>query len=140
MASASTVCHLGLLHMHPLQLWLKSRVPWTAWTSGHLSIAFSRGCIEAALRLWRKPELFSRGVPLGLVTSRVMVTTDASARGWGAVCEGMPTSGLWSEPQSRWHINRLELEAMFFALNDFQPQLKQRHVLNHTDNMSAVPI
>ncbi len=47
MASASTVCHLGLLHMHPLQLWLKSRVPWTAWTSGHLRIAFSRDCIEA---------------------------------------------------------------------------------------------
>ncbi len=40
----------------------------------------------------------------------LMVTTDASTRGWGAVCKGIPTSGLWSEPQSRWHKNRLELE------------------------------
>ncbi len=123
MASASAVCHLGLLHMRPLQLWLKSRVPWTAWTSGRLRIAVSRGCIEA-LRPWRDPDLFSRGVPLGLVTSRVVVTTDASSRGWGAVCEGMPASGLWSEPQSRWHINRLELEAVFLALKDFQPLLE----------------
>ncbi len=136
MASASTVCNLGLLHM--LQLWLKSRVLWTAWTSGRLSVLprLHRSCIEAVAQA----RAFSRGVPLGLVTSRVMVTTDASTRGWGAVCEGMPTSGLWSEPQSRWYINRLELEAMFFALNDFQPQLKQRHVLIRTDNMSVVPI
>ncbi len=76
MASASAVCHLGLLHMRPLQLWLKTRVPWTAWTSGRLSIAVTRGCIEA-LAPWRNPNFFSRGVPLGLVTSRVVVTTDA---------------------------------------------------------------
>ncbi len=114
MASASAVCHLGLLHMRPLQLWLKTRVPWTAWTSGRLSIAVTRGCIEA-LAPWRNPNFFSRGVPLGLVTSRVVVTTDASTLGWGAVCEGMPASGQWSEPQIRWHINRLELEAVFFS-------------------------
>ncbi len=50
MASASAVCHLGLLHMRPLQLWLKSQVPWTAWTSGCLSIAVTCGCIEALAR------------------------------------------------------------------------------------------
>ncbi len=123
MASASAVCHLGLLHMRPLQLWLKTRVPWTAWTSGRLSIAVTRGCIEA-LAPWRNPNFFSRGVPLGLVTSRVVVTTDASTLGWGAVCEGMPASGQWSEPQIRWHINRLELEAVFLALKEFQAQLE----------------
>ncbi len=137
MASASAVCHLGLLHMRPLQLWLKTRVPWTAWTSGRLSIAVTRGCIEA-LAPWRNPNFFSRGVPLGLVTSRVVVTTDASTLGWGAVCEGMPASGQWSEPQTRWHINRLELEAVFLALKEFQAQLERQHVLIRTDNTSVV--
>ncbi len=137
MASASAVCHLGLLHMRPLQLWLKSRVPWTAWTSGRLSIAVTCGCIEA-LAPWRNPDLFSRGVPLGLVASRVVVTTDASTLGWGAVCEGMPASGLWSEPQTRWHINRLELEAVFLALKEFRAQLERQHVLIRTDNTSVV--
>ncbi len=137
MASASAVCHLGLLHMRPLQLWLKTRVPWTAWTSGRLSIAVTRGCIEA-LAPWRNPNFFSRGVPLGLVASRVVVTTDASTLGWGAVCEGMPASGQWSEPQIRWHINRLELEAVFLALKEFQTQLERQHVLIRTDNTSVV--
>ncbi len=137
MASASAVCHLGLLHMRPLQLWLKTRVPWTAWTSGRLSIAVTGGCIEA-LAPWLNPDLFSRGVPLGLVTSRVVVTTDASTLGWGAVCEGMPASGRWSEPQIRWHINRLELEAVFLALKEFQTQLERQHVLIRTDNTSVV--
>ncbi len=70
----------------------QGRVPWTAWTLGCLSIAVSRGCIDA-LRPWRNPGLFSRGVPLGLVTSRSVVTTDASNRSRGAVCESMPVSG-----------------------------------------------
>ncbi len=56
MASASAVCHLGLLHMRPLQLWLKSRVAWTAWTSGRLSIAVTCGWIEA-LAPWRNSDL-----------------------------------------------------------------------------------
>ncbi len=71
MASTSAVCHLGLLHMRSLQLWLKSRVPWTAWTSGRLSIAVTPGCIEA-LTARRNPDLFSRGVPLGSVASCVV--------------------------------------------------------------------
>ncbi len=49
----------GLITHAPLQLWLKSRVPWTAWTSGCLSIAVTRGCIEA-LTPWCNPDLFSR--------------------------------------------------------------------------------
>ncbi len=123
--------------MRPLQLWLKSRVPWTAWTSGRLSIEVTCGCIEA-LAPWRNTDLFSRGVPLGLVTSRVVVTTDTSTLGWGAVCEGMPASGRWSEPQIRWHINRLELEAVFLALKEFRAQLERQHVLIRTDNTSVV--
>ncbi len=97
----------------------------------------TRGCIEA-LTPWRNPDLFSRGVPLGSVASRVVVTTDALSHGWGAVCEGTPASGLWLEPQSRWHINRLEMEAVFLALKDFQPQLEQQHVLIRTENTSVV--
>ncbi len=70
---------------------------------GHLRLHRSSGAVA-------QPGSFQPGgggVPLGLVASRVVVTTDASTLGWGAVCEGMPASGLWSEPQTRWHIKRL---------------------------------
>ncbi len=50
----SAVLHPGLLHMRPLQLWLESRVPWTAQTSGCLRIT-------ATSKLWHNPDLFSRG-------------------------------------------------------------------------------
>ncbi len=51
------------------------------------------------------------------------------------MCKGMPASGLWLEPQSRWHINRLELGAVFLVLKDFRPQLKKRHVLIRTKHV-----
>ncbi len=67
-----------------------------------------------------------------------MITMDASTHGWGVVCEGMPASGLSLESQSQWHLNRLELEAVFLALKDFQPQLDQQNVLIRTDSTSVV--
>lgn len=75
--------------------------------------------------------------PLGLVTCTV-VMTDASTSGCGAVCEGVPTSGLWLESHTRWHINHLELKVVSLALVAFLSQLEQQHVLIHTDNMSVV--
>ncbi len=113
--------------MCPRHLRMKSRVPWTVWTSGRLNIAVSRGCIEA-LRPWHNPDLFSRGGFPGLGNVACCGHNRRINSRWGVVCEGMPTSGLWSEPQCRWHINRLELEAVFLALKDFRPQLEQRHV------------
>ncbi len=87
---------------------------------------------------WRNPDLFSWGLPLGSVALRVVVTSDASTHGWGTVSKGMLASGLWSEPQSRWHINCLELEAVFLALKEFRTQLEQQHVLIRTENTSVV--
>ncbi len=58
------------------------RYSWTAWNSGRLCIAVSRGSIEA-LRPWRK------------YTSCIMVTTDASTR---AVFEGFVARVRISEP------------------------------------------
>ncbi len=49
-------------------------------TSGCLSIAVTHGCIEA-LTPWRNPDLFSRGIPLGSVALRVVVTTDGRTDG-----------------------------------------------------------
>ncbi|KAL0168633.1 hypothetical protein M9458_036855, partial [Cirrhinus mrigala] len=97
MAAAAAVTPLGLLHMRPLQ--------W-AWHRGTLRIGVSPQCRR----------LFS---PL----EHLVVYTDASSMGWGAVCNGQAASGSWTGPRLQWHINCLELLAVLLALCRFRPML-----------------
>ncbi|KAL0182109.1 hypothetical protein M9458_021484, partial [Cirrhinus mrigala] len=68
----------------------------------------------------------------------VVVHTDASTTGWGAVCNGQAASGSWTGPRLLWHINCLELLAVLLALRRFLPMLRHKHVLVHTDNTATV--
>ncbi len=45
---------------------------------------------------------------------------------------------LWTGPQLLWHINCLELFAVYLALWQFQPLLQDKRVLVRTDNTTAV--
>ncbi len=93
MAAASPVLQLGLLRMRPLQRWLKPRVPHNAWRHGRLHIRVNQACVTA-LTPWKNPRWMKKGVAMGLVHSRKVVTTDASNTGWGALCEGKPTFAI----------------------------------------------
>ncbi len=64
---------------------------------------FSSWSDLAFLRAW---------VPLVRVSRHVVVSTDASAMGWGAMCNGHAAAGLWTGPWLQWHINCLELLAV----------------------------
>ncbi|KAI2646170.1 ORF V: Enzymatic polyprotein [Labeo rohita] len=88
--------------------------------------------------MWRKPWFLSQGPVLGAPCRRVTLATDASLTGWGAVMSGHPARGLWSGRQLTWHINCLEMLAVFRALKHFLPDLRDRHVLVRTDNTSVV--
>ncbi|KAL0194522.1 hypothetical protein M9458_008094, partial [Cirrhinus mrigala] len=68
----------------------------------------------------------------------VVVHTDASTTGWGAVCNGQAASGSWTGPRLLWHINCLELLAVLLALRRFIPMLRHKHVLVRTDNTATV--
>ena len=75
---------------------------------------------------------------MGVVSHRKVVSTDASNRGWGALLEGRPVYGLWSDQESLLHINCLEMLAVENALKHFLPYLQGHHVLVRTDNTSVV--
>ncbi len=64
--------------------------------------------------------------------------TDASLTGWGAILEGRSSQGLWKDYQLSWHINCLEMLAVFLALKNFLADLRGHHVLVHSDNTSVV--
>ncbi len=51
---------------------------------------------------------------------------------------GHPARGLWSGRHLSWHINCLEMLAVFQALKHFLPDLRDRHVLVRTDNTAVV--
>ncbi len=87
---------------------------------------------------WRDPAFLRSGVRIDAIHRRHMVTTDASMTGWGAVFEGRPASGEWTGEFLSWHINCLELRAVFLALMYFLPFLRGHHIIVRTDNMAVV--
>jgi len=68
----------------------------------------------------------------------LVMETDASMLGWGAVCNGTRTGGLWSQAERQHHINYLELLAASFAVKAFTRNKRNLHILLKMDNRTAV--
>ena len=64
--------------------------------------------------------------------------TDASREGWGTHLGDHTARGFWSLPESKLHINMLELKAVLLALKEFQDHCLGQVVLIATDNTTAV--
>ncbi|KAL0147994.1 hypothetical protein M9458_056721, partial [Cirrhinus mrigala] len=112
MAAAAAVTPLGLLHMRPLQHWLHGWIPRWAWHRGTFRVGVTPEC-RLLFSPWSDLAFLQAGVPLGQVLRHVIVNTDASSMGWGAVCHGQAASGSWTGLRLQWHINYLELLAVF---------------------------
>ena len=52
-------------------------------------------------------------------TLSIVIETDASLLGWGVVCNGVQTGGLWSREEQLEHINVLKLRASMFEVQAF---------------------
>ena len=86
------------------------------------------------LTWWLKNTCNTNGSPVHLPPPDMLITTDASMKGWGAVHQSLETNGRWSQQESLQHINYLELKAAFLALKTF---LKDRsHVTVHVPSNS----
>ena len=67
----------------------------------------------------------------------MVLETDASLLGWGAVCNGTCTGGLWSPQERTLHINQLELLAGSFAVQTFAKDRRDIHIHLRMDNNTA---
>ncbi len=92
MAAASNVIPVGLLHMRPLQWWLRTKGFSLRGNPFRLTKVTQR-CLHA-LVMWKKPWFLSQGPMLGASSHRKTLTTDASLTGWGAIVEGRSSQGL----------------------------------------------
>ena len=78
------------------------------------------------------------GSPMRSPAPTLFLTTDASKKGWGAVCESQRTNGRWSDSERTQHINVLELKAAFLALKSFLKNQSHKVVCLRMGNTSAV--
>ncbi len=136
-ASSAAITPLGLLHMRPLQRWLHDRVPRWAWRHGTYRVSLTPSC-RRTFSPWSDLAFLRAGVPLEQISRHVVVSTDASAKGWGAMCNLHAAAGLWTGPQLQWHINCLELLAVWLAPRRFRTLLHEKHILVRSDNTVTV--
>ncbi len=69
----------GLLHMCPLQCWLKPRVPHNAWRHGRLHVRVNQACVTA-LTPWKNPRWMKKGVAQPGKLSRQTPPTQVGGR------------------------------------------------------------
>jgi hypothetical protein len=100
-------------------------------------LTLTRDCVEE-LKWWAKEIENWNGRSLIRSVPDLIITTDASKKGWGAVCGGVTTQGLWSAQESVEHINVLELKAVLFAVKGYVKSDKAAHVHIRLDNTGAV--
>ncbi|XP_063775051.1 uncharacterized protein LOC134910673 [Pseudophryne corroboree] len=110
------------------------------WSRSHLQMQ-QRITLSARTRVsllwWLQRAHLLEGRRFG-IQDWVLVTTDASLRGWGAVTQGRNFQGLWSTREISLHINILELRAIYNALSQARPLLQNGPVLIQSDNITAV--
>ena len=68
----------------------------------------------------------------------VVITTDASKKGFGSFMNEQIFQGNWTHAQSKCHINCLEMEAVFLTMKHFLTQIKDQAVLIRSDNTTVV--
>ena len=90
------------------------------------------------LQWWLEESNVLQGQPLHPIKYAVQIFTDASKEGWGAHLNEHTARGTWPLPESKLHINYLELKAVFLAIKEFQDLCSDKVVLVATDNTTVV--
>ena len=127
--------HLGRLHMRPIQWYLKNN--WRIPKSLVQVIPIPRS-LHPHLQWWLQEDNVLTGQPLHPIKHALQIFTGASKEGRGAHLNERTARGTWSLPESKLHINYLELKAVFLALKEFQGLCTDKIVLMATDKTPVV--
>lgn len=87
---------------------------------------------------WWAKNIFSTYNNLQVKDFDKEIFTDASRTGWGAYCKDGRTGGEWNESELGFHINYLELLAVFFGLKCFASNMRDSCILLRVDNTTAL--
>ena len=126
--------HLGRLHMRPIQWHLKNNCRVPESLEKVISVPKS---LHPHLRWWLEEGNVLLGQPLHPLKHALQIFTDTSKEGWGAHLNEHTARGTWSLPESKLHINHLELK-VFLAVKEFRTLVFSKTVLIATDNTTVV--
>ena len=92
------------------------------------------------LKMWLTNLEMWHGRAMVMSRPSLIIQTDASLLGWGAVClnTGKEANGLWSKEETMLHINVLELMTAWFAIQTLVNVTTGAHVRFQMDNTTAV--
>ncbi|XP_060587193.1 uncharacterized protein LOC132742746 [Ruditapes philippinarum] len=118
------------IQLHLLSFWKPSSYSWD------MIIPFTPH-LQSHLRWWLNPANIFKGRSLHQTLSEVIITTDASKKMYGGHLGNQYFQGTWPLDQINWHINSLEMEAVFLTVNHFLSQIQGKSVLIKTDNTTV---
>ena len=127
--------HMGRLHMRPIQWHLKNN--WRMPETLEKTIPIPKS-LHPHLKWWLEEDNVIKGQTLHPLAHALQIFTDASKEGWSAHLNKLMARGRWSLPESKLHINYLELKAVLLALKEFQALCTNKVVLIATDNTTVV--
>ena len=78
------------------------------------------------------------GSPIVPPTPDIIIFTDGSKMGCGALSYGVRTNGKWSAQEKMLHINVLELKGVLLAIQELLKNQPQIAVTLNMDNSTAV--
>ena len=87
---------------------------------------------------WASPSRLLEGKLFAALPPSLVITTDASGQGWGAVLHPQRVSGVWSKEEVFDHINTLELKAVLLALQNLESLVVGHSLLIRSDYMTVV--
>ena len=121
--------------MRPIQWHLKNN--WRVQESLEKVIPIPRS-LHPHLQWWLKEDNVLTGQPLHPMKHALQIFTDASKEGCGIHLNEHMARGTWSLPESKLHINYLELKEVFLALKKVpRPLIRQDNTCS-TDNTTVV--
>ena len=66
------------------------------------------------------------------------IKTEASKKGWGAVCQGIPTGEELNLQEQQLHINALQMKAAKLALLEYHKQFQMKAIHFQIDNTTSL--
>ena len=87
---------------------------------------------------WASPSRLLEGKFFAALPPSLVITTDASSQGWGAVLHPHRVSGVWSKEEVFDHISTLELKAVLLALQNLESLVVGHSLLIHSDYLTVV--